>query len=251
MQNIQLTLHEFAECECVPYETFRKRFSRNRQDYEFQKVKRETHAGGSEIVKINFSSLSPNGKRRCKKLFPETFAPVLGWRVQEETNERPWYAQGNYETYLSYKRQYPKNAARAEWEHTVLQEYLAYESGNRTAFALETAKRLHIKKTTLYAHVKLLQTAMEWNAIETARTGTSHACYEYMALCQKPREKNTFPKLTEDMRKIIKRVFYDRNLTTNRAPMTAKSAVARKKLEASGIPKEALPSDTMLIEYFK
>ena len=245
MENM-IPLSKAAYYERIPYDTLRLRIQRNPANYLIEKVKRV--AGGKPMINVAISSLSAGAQKRYYKANP-----------QERTKEQPvakavpevgayWFAQYSSEDFARYREQNPDEIAKAEAELPTIREYLNHEGRGKTALADTLAARLGIQPAAFFNRVRQAQYAIVTGERLTKETGIYHGYLETLALCRKPSERNKFPTLTEDMRAVIEQAFFGEHIQ-NRQNMRALCEMALQNMAVRGL--EPLPSESMMIRYFK
>ncbi len=202
-----VTLEEAAELEGLSYEAMKKRVQRNTSDF---KIRTEKRNGGKDRVLVALSSLSKKARRGHKeKMNIEGRDVVIDQKANQE--ETPWYIDIDLNWYIeNHGKQYYQAVELSK----SIQEFLDYE-GERTTFADEFAKKLGISQRTLYRYSKDYLEAAAWAGKLHDYTGNNYDFFKVLSLCRKPKESNTFPSLTSEVRAYIENIWFDKHFAAN------------------------------------
>ena len=204
MQETYITLEEAARFEGVEYEAIKKRVQRNPTRYKTRTEARE--GGGKELVLLSTASLSQKGRRAYR-------AQIRAMAEPEEAGKTaPWYVEADLNSYIEqHKRAYYEAVELARR----VQDFLDNTGPDRTGYAERLAVGLGVSPQTLYRYTQSVQEAGVWARRLEAEDGHGRDYFRALALCRKPREKATFPSLTEEQKAIIQNIWFDRDFADN------------------------------------
>lgn len=208
MADAYITLEEAAEYEGIKYNTLIQRMKRNPEAF---KTKTEPAVnGGKERVLVAVSSLSKKARRAHKEAQSiEGGDVVVDKRI---TNSMPWYVDVELNWYVeNHGGQYYK---AVEFTKTV-QEFLNYAGDNRTEFAQEFADLKGISLRTLYRQAENYLEASAWAVKLNKEDGKNYDFFKVLALCRKPKQRFTFPSLTDRARAFIENLWFDKEFAAN------------------------------------
>lgn len=208
MTEIYVTLEDAAELECLKYNTLVQRISRNPENYKTQKEPRETE-NGKEHVLIALSSLSKTARKKHKETTKIDGGDII---VEQRTQETPWYIDIDLNWYIENNKQKYYEAVELSKQ---IQEYLNYDAEERTAYADEFAEKLGISQRTLYRYAQSYLEASAWSLKMEKEEGHSFDYYKPLSLCRKPKEKFTFPSLTDEQKALIENIWFDKVFASN------------------------------------
>lgn len=209
MTAIYVTLKDAAIYENLDYFTFQKRIKRNSDQYIIQTQPREI--GGKPEIMVAVSSLSAKAQRAWRAAQKADGRDVI---IDSKTTEvRPWYVDADFNHYIEqHKRAYYEAVELAN----AVQRFIDYSGDEpRATVALRMATELGISPQSLYRHQKNLTEASAWALKLEQADGQNRDYFRALALCRKPREKDTFPSLTAEQRAIIENIWFDRHFAEN------------------------------------
>lgn len=241
MTEIFVSLEQAAQLEGIQYKTMSKRIISHPEDYITREKPRP--GGGKPLVTVALSSLS----KKARKAYKAAQKVDGGDAVQANSpnGQSPWYVEVDFHWFVeNHQTEYYQ---KVELKNHIL-EFLEYDDADRTAHAEEFAGQLGISSRTLYRYAKdVLEAGARANQRE-AETGRNHDYYQVLCLCRKPRDAQTFPSLSDEMKIKIENIYFNNTLRQNLS--TKKDAydklVANCKL--SGIEP---PSYQMVARYIK
>ena len=207
MSDVFVSLEEAAVFEGVIYDTLQKRVKRSPQQYKTKTQPRE--GGGKDQVLISVASLSPKGRKAWKAAQKVDGRDVI---IDKRTEAAPWYVEADLNYYI-------ENNKRAYYEAVELaarvQDFIDYTGPDRTAYAERYALGLGVSLPTLYRYVDNVLKASAWALKLEREDGQSRDYFRALSLCRKPREKATFPSLTDEQRAVIENIWFDRRFAAN------------------------------------
>lgn len=207
MDSIYISIAEAAGLEGVEYHTFYRKAQRNNKEY---KLKREPNQnGGKEKILVSIDSLSRKAKRAYKaKIKAETKK-----NDDKSKEEIPWYVYVDYNWYVTnYSKEFYKGVETSRY----VKEYLDFPVQNeKTKFAGKLAKKIGMSQRSFLAKVASYIEGQAWAVKEREETGQNHDYIKILALCRKPREKNTFPSLSDEAKSYIENLAYDEDFNKN------------------------------------
>ena len=134
--------------------------------------------------------------------------------IDKRTEAAPWYVEADLNYYI-------ENNKRAYYEAVELaarvQDFIDYTGPDRTAYAERYALGLGlgVSLPTLYRYVDNVLKASAWALKLEREDGQSRDYFRALSLCRKPREKATFPSLTDEQRAVIENIWFDRRFAAN------------------------------------
>ena len=207
MPDVFITMKEAAEFEGVKYGTFAQRIARNPKQYKTKTQPQE--GGGKEQVLIAVSSLSPKGRKAWRAAQKVDGRDVV---IEKRTESAPWYVGVDLNHYTEQNK-------KAFYEAVELaarvQDFIAYDGPDRTAYAERYALGLGVSLPTLYRYVENVLKASAWALKMEKEDGQNRDYFRALALCRKPREKASFPSLTDEQKALIQNIWFDRRFAAN------------------------------------
>ncbi|GIO81238.1 hypothetical protein J6TS7_48480 [Paenibacillus dendritiformis] len=209
MSEIYITLEEAAGLEGMSYETVKKKVQRNPKAF---KAKKEAAAsGGKERVLIAMSTLSKKARQAYKHVTGIEGADVI---IKEHVNEKeiPWYIGVDPAEYIE---KHSKSYYEAVELAKVIREFLNYGDRDRTEFAFSIAEANGMSQRTLYRYAQSYLEASAWALKMSKQDGKNYDFFKVLALCRKPKQKNTFPSLTPEVRAFIENLWFEPAFASN------------------------------------
>ena len=209
MTDIYVTIKDAATFEAVSYETLKKRIQRDVRKYTVKMQPRKI--GGKPEIMVAVSSLSAKAQRAWQAAQKTDGRDVI---IDSKTTEaRPWYVDADFNHYIEqHKRAYYEAVELAN----MVQRFIDYSGDEpRATVALRMATDLGISPQSLYRHQKNLTEAAAWALKLEQEDGQNRDYFKALALCRKPREKDTFPSLTDEQKAIIENIWFDRHFAEN------------------------------------
>ena len=207
MPDVFITMKEAAEFEGVKYGTFAQRIARNPKQYKTKTQPQE--GGGKEQVLIAVSSLSPKGRKAWRAAQKVDGRDVV---IEKRTESAPWYVGVDLNHYTEQNK-------KAFYEAVELaarvQDFIDYDGPDRTAYAERYALGLGVSLPTLYRYVENVLKASAWALKMEKEDGQNRDYFRALALCRKPREKASFPSLTDEQKALIQNIWFDRRFAAN------------------------------------
>jgi len=223
LAEVYIALDEAAEHENISYEAMKKKIQRNPQAF---KTKTETAVnGGKDRVLVALSSLSKKARRAHKEAQSiEGRDVVIGERI---TDGAPWYIDVDLNWYIENNgKQYYQAVELAK----TIQEFLNYADENRTEFAQEFAANNKISRRTLYRYTESYLEASAWAMKLSKEDGKNYDFFKVLALCRKPKQRFTFPSLTDRVKAFVENLWFDKEFAANNGTID----MLYEKLEETG-----------------
>ena len=209
MEDIYVTLTEAAELEGLKYFGMTSRINRDPDRYKVKRLSRDIGAKGEVLVAV--SSLSEKAQRAWRAAQKADGRDAI---IDSKTTVvRPWYVDADFNHYIEqHKRAYYEAVELAN----AVQRFIDYSGDEpRATVALHMATELGISPQSLYRHQKNLTEASAWALKLEQADGQNRDYFRALALCRKPREKDTFPSLTDEQKAIIENIWFDRHFAEN------------------------------------
>lgn len=200
--------------EGLDYRGFQSRVQRDPGWYTTKSVVRPE--GGKPLKLVAVSSLSPAAQERYWK---EQAAQVVEDIMEEKTaGEPPWYESVDAAAYM---REHPAEYAQAAERLTQLRAFMNLPWGERREACKALAAQYGTTERTIYNYVERIEEA-QWCAQKRKKKGGQNCkeTFPVLAICPKPRTKNTFPALTDELRALIENVWVDPGFAPNHPRMT-------------------------------
>ena len=208
MPDVFVTMREAAELEGMKYNTLVQRVKRNPQQYKTKTQPQES--GGREQVLIAVSSLSPKGRKAWRAAQKVDGRDVV---IEKRTESAPWYVGVDLN---HYTEQHKKEFYEAVELAARVQDFIEYDGPEtRTAYAERYALGLGVSPQTLYRYMSNVLKANAWALKLEKEDGQSRDYFRALALCRKPREKASFPSLTDEQKALIENIWFDRRFASN------------------------------------
>lgn len=243
MGKIFVSLQDAARFEEQSYVSIRK--SVQREKYITRQIPRP--GGGRPLREVALSSLSPEAQERYRM---EQAAPALESVIAEKTaGEKKWYETIDRVRYRSeHAAEY---AEKAELVRR-LRACMAVSRSERQAAIAELAEELHMTARTIQGYIADITDA-DYRAQRYQRERKEDTSlsmdFQTLALCRKPREKDSFAQLTDEMRALIENIYADREFAKNNP---TRELMADKFMElAKERGMEDLPSRYAVKRYLK
>lgn len=241
MPDVFIGLKEAAEFEGVKYNTLVQRIKRNPKQYKTKTQPQE--GGGKEQVLIAVSSLSPKGRKAWRAAQKVDGRDVV---IEKRTESAPWYVGVDLNHYTEQNK-------KAFYEAVELaarvQDFIDYDGPDRTAYAERYALGLGVSLPTLYRYVENVLKASAWALKMEKEDGQSRDYFRALALCRKPREKASFPSLTDEQKALIENIWFDRRFAANLG--TIEMLYEKFEEVAEGRGWESYPSIKTVARYIK
>lgn len=209
MQDAYITLKDAAELEGVPYDTFQKRVKNNLKQYETKTQARE--GGGRDGVLVSVASLTIKARKAWRATQKVDGRDVI---ISHRTTEAvPWYVTADLNQYIEGHNKAYYEAVEAA---RVVQDFIEYVGPEkRTELAARLAVGLGISPQSFYRYQTQVLEANAWALKLEKKDGQSRDWFRILALCRKPREKDTFPTLSAEQKAVIENIWFDRHFSQN------------------------------------
>ena len=209
MSEVYVSLKKASDFEDIKYNTLVQNIKRNPNHYKTKMQSRD--GGGRAEVMIAVSSLSAKAQRAWRAAQKADGRDAI---IDSKTTEiRPWYVDADFNHYIEqHKLAYYEAVELAN----MVQRFIDYSGDEpRATVALRMATDLGISPQSLYRHQKNLTEAAAWALKLEQEDGQNRDYFKALALCRKPREKDTFPSLTDEQKAIIENIWFDRHFAEN------------------------------------
>lgn len=211
MPDVFIGLDEAAAFEGISYKGMASRVARNPKQYKTKTQPREN--GGKDQVMIAVSSLSAKGRKAWRAAQKVDGRDVI---IDKRTDAAPWYVEADLNHFIEGDGGKRKKAYYEAVELAArVQDFIDYDGPDRTAYAERFALGLGVSLPTLYRYVDNVLKANAWALKLEKEDGQNRAYFRALALCRKPREKATFPSLTDEQRAVIENIWFDRRFAAN------------------------------------
>lgn len=128
--------------------------------------------------------------------------------------EEPWYLDMDVNWYIeNYKTAYYK---AVELSRTI-QEIINYSDTDKTDYIIRKAGELGMSQRTLYRNIDKYLEAAGWALKMLKETGANYDYYKVLCLCRKPKDSNTFPTFTLEVKQKIHNIWFDKDFAANEA----------------------------------
>lgn len=207
MPEVFITLEEAAAFEGVVYDTMKKRVKRSPEKYKTKTEPRES--GGKDKVMVSVASLSTKARKAYRAAQKVEGRDVI---IEQRANTTPWYVDADLNYYI-------ENNKKAFYEAVDLanqiHEFVNYDGSDRTAYAERYALGLGISAPTLYRYAQNVLEANAWALKLEKEDGQSRDYFRALSLCRKPKERATFPSLTDEQKAVIENIWFDPDFANN------------------------------------
>ncbi len=209
MEDVYIALQQAADLEGLKYRGMLARVQRTPEQYQIKRNSREI--GGKAEIMVAVSSLSPKARRAWRAAQKADGRDAV---ISSRTTEaRPWYVDADLNHYIDQNRRAYYEAVETA---NVVQRFIDYSGDEpRAAVAQRVAAGLGISPQSLYRCREKLLEASAWALRCAAEDGQNHDHFKVLALCRKPRAKETFPSLTAEQRAIIENIWFNNHFSEN------------------------------------
>lgn len=207
MPETYITLEEAAELEGITYKGMTSRISRNPSAFKTKSQPRE--GGGKEQVLVSVASLTTKARKAHKAAQKVDGRDVI---IEQRTEAAPWYVEYDLNHYIETRKKQYYEAIELAGK---VQDFVEYEGEDRTAYAERYALSLGVSTPTLYRYVANVLEANAWALKLEKEDGQNRDYFRALALCRKPREKATFPSLTDEQKAVIENIWFDKRFAAN------------------------------------
>lgn len=240
MPETYIPLEDAARYEGIKYNTLIQKIRRNPEQYKTQTVARE--GGGKDQVRVAVSSLSPKARKAHRAALKIDGGDVIIDQIKDQ--EVPWYVTADLNQYVEgHKKQYYEAVELAER----VQVAIDYDGPDKTGFMKDYAVELGISAQTLYRHQKAILTANAWAEQLRRQDGYGRSYFRVLAVCRKPKQKNTFPGLSDEQKALIENIWFDKRFSNNHGTMVM--VWERFEIEAEKRGWESYPSQKTIERY--
>lgn len=241
MPDVFITLKEAAEFEGITYKGMTSRVSRNPKQYKTRTQPQEN--GGKEQVLVSVDSLTAKGRKAWRAAQKIDGRDVV---IEKRTESAPWYVGVDLN---HYTEQHKKAFYEAVELAARVQDFIDYDGPDRTAYAERYALGLGVSLPTLYRYVDNILKANAWALKMEKEDGQSRDYFRALSLCRKPREKASFPSLTDEQKALIENIWFDRRFAANLG--TIEMLYEKFEEVAEGRGWESYPSIKTVARYIK
>ena len=212
MEEIYISMKDASKLEEAVYKTFLKQVS--------QRVKKEglvirtekSEKGGQERKYIKLTDLSPKAQkayRAMKKIDTEEGSDIV---MENLPPEEPWYLDTDVNWYIENHSQAYYKAVELS---RLLQDIINYSDADKTEYIIRKAAELGMSQRTLYRHMDKYLEAAGWALKMLRETGANYDYYKVLCLCRKPKDSNTFPTFTPEVKQKIHNIWFDKDFARN------------------------------------
>lgn len=241
MPDVFIGLKEAAEFEGVKYNTLVQRIKRSPNQYKTRTQPQEN--GGREQVLVSVDSLTAKGRKAWRAAQKIDGRDVV---IEKRTESAPWYVGVDLN---HYTEQHKKAFYEAVELAARVQDFIDYDGPDRTAYAERYALGLGVSLPTLYRYVDNILKANAWALKMEKEDGQSRDYFRALSLCRKPREKASFPSLTDEQKALIENIWFDRRFAANLG--TIEMLYEKFEEVAEGRGWESYPSIKTVARYIK
>lgn len=241
MPDVFIGLKEAAEFEGVKYNTLVQRIKRSPNQYKTRTQPQEN--GGREQVLVSVDSLTAKGREAWRAAQKIDGRDVV---IEKRTESAPWYVGVDLN---HYTEQHKKAFYEAVELAARVQDFIDYDGPDRTAYAERYALGLGVSLPTLYRYVDNILKANAWALKMEKEDGQSRDYFRALSLCRKPREKASFPSLTDEQKALIENIWFDRRFAANLG--TIEMLYEKFEEVAEGRGWESYPSIKTVARYIK
>ena len=211
MTDVYIGLDEAAAFEGVKYNTLVQRIKRNPREYKVKAQARE--GGGKDQIMVAVDSLTAKGRRAWRAAQKVDGRDVI---IEKRADAAPWYVGADLNHFIEGDGGKRKKAYYEAVELAArVQDFIDYAGPDRTAYGERYALALGVSLPTLYRYVDNVLKANAWALKMEKEDGKNRDYFRALALCRKPREKATFPSLTDEQRAVIENIWFDRRFAAN------------------------------------
>ena len=211
MTDVYIGLDEAAAFEGVKYKTLAQRVKRNPREYKVKAQARE--GGGKDQIMVAVDSLTAKGRRAWRAAQKVDGRDVI---IEKRADAAPWYVGADLNHFIEGDGGKRKKAYYEAVELAArVQDFIDYAGPDRTAYGERYALALGVSLPTLYRYVDNVLKANAWALKMEKEDGKNRDYFRALALCRKPREKATFPSLTDEQRAVIENIWFDRRFAAN------------------------------------
>lgn len=212
MEEIYISMKDAAELEGMLYRTFMKQVSRREENAEIVLRKEKILSGGKERKYIKLTDLSPKAQkayRAMKKIDTEEGSDIV---MEKLPPEEPWYLDTDVNWYIeNHSQSYYKAVELSR----LLQDIINYSDADKTEYIIRKAAELGMSQRTLYRHMDKYLEAAGWALKMLRETGANYDYYKVLCLCRKPKDSNTFPTFTPEVKQKIHNIWFDKDFARN------------------------------------
>ena len=211
MTDTYIGLDEAAAFEGISYKGMASRIKRNPRDYRTKAQARE--GGGKDQIMVAVDSLTAKGRRAWRAAQKVDGRDVI---IEKRADAAPWYVGADLNHFIEGDGGKRKKAYYEAVELAArVQDFIDYAGPDRTAYGERYALALGVSLPTLYRYVDNVLKANAWALKMEKEDGKNRDYFRALALCRKPREKATFPSLTDEQRAVIENIWFDRRFAAN------------------------------------
>ncbi|MFR3751494.1 MAG: hypothetical protein ACLTW9_02515 [Enterocloster sp.] len=97
----------------------------------------------------------------------------------------------------------------------LLQDIINYSDADKTEYIIRKAAELGMSQRTLYRHMDKYLEAAGWALKMLRETRANYDYYKVLCLCRKPKDSNTFPTFTPEVKQKIHNIWFDKDFARN------------------------------------
>lgn len=165
---------------------------------------------------------------------------------QNTSDNAPWYIDIDLTWYIET---YPKVYYQAVELANHIREFLDYDDTDRTAFAEEFAKKLGMSQRTLYRYSQNYLEASAWALKLSKMTEQNYDFFKVLSLCRKPKDKNNFPSMSEEIKIFVKGVWMNPNFAANQGTVEMLYSKLEEFAQSNGLEYPSYPTICRYVDY--
>ncbi len=209
LEEIFVSLEEAAILEELTYKGMSSKIQRNLEEFI---VKTKSGDRGKDKVFVALSSLSKKARRKYKQALSVDVKDVL---IESNTKGEnvPWYITMDSNWYIeNYTKEYYKAVELSRYVKDFLD---CPKRTNRSDLSNEMAKAFKISKRSFQRYVKDYVEASAWAMKMQKYDFGNYEFFKILSLCRKPREKGSFPSLSERVKAYIENIWFNKDFAAN------------------------------------
>lgn len=127
--------------------------------------------------------------------------------------EEPWYLDTDVNWYIENHSQAYYKAVELS---RLLQDIINYQGEDKTEYIIRKAAELGMSQRTLYRHMDKYLEAAGWALKMLRETGANYDYYKVLCLCRKPKDSNTFPTFSPEIKETIPKIWMHKGFAQNK-----------------------------------
>lgn len=205
-------MKDATELEGMLYRTFMKQVSRKEEDVEIALRKEKILSGGEERKYIKLTNLSLKTQKAYRAMKKIDTKEGSGIVMKNLPPEGPWYLDADVNWYIeNHSQVYYKTVELSR----PLQDIINYSDVDKTEYIIRKAAELGMNQRALYRHMDKYLEAAGWTLKTLRETGASYDYYKVLCLCRKPKDSDTFPTFTSEVKQKVHNIWFDKDFARN------------------------------------